>query len=50
MTESCAIPSIAQDSDVIIAPSLSDEQAKKTFPAGWKAAKPYLRIMPLPHA
>ena len=30
--------------DVIIAGSVSDEDAKKLFPYGWKAPKPYLRI------
>jgi alkyl hydroperoxide reductase subunit AhpC len=30
--------------DVIIPPSVSDEEAKKLFPSGWKALKPYLRI------
>lgn len=35
--------------DVIIVPSLSDEQAKEKFPAGWKAVKPYLRITPQPN-
>ena len=30
--------------DVIIAGSVSDEDAKKLFPDGWKAPKPYLRI------
>ena len=34
--------------DVIIASSLSDEDAKKKFPDGWKAPKPYLRIVPDP--
>jgi alkyl hydroperoxide reductase subunit AhpC len=34
--------------DVIIAGSVSDEQAKTAFPAGWKAPKPYLRITPQP--
>ena len=34
--------------DVIIVPSLSDEDAKKKFPKGWKALKPYLRITPNP--
>jgi alkyl hydroperoxide reductase subunit AhpC len=34
--------------DVIIVPSLSDEDAKKKFPSGWKAQKPYLRIVPQP--
>jgi alkyl hydroperoxide reductase subunit AhpC len=30
--------------DVIIPPTVSDEEAKKKFPSGWKAPKPYLRI------
>jgi alkyl hydroperoxide reductase subunit AhpC len=34
--------------DVIIVPSLSDEDAKKKFPGGWKALKPYLRLVPQP--
>jgi alkyl hydroperoxide reductase subunit AhpC len=34
--------------DVIIPPSVSDEQAKQKFPNGWKALKPYLRIVPQP--
>ena len=34
--------------DVIIVPSLSDDDAKKKFPKGWKALKPYLRITPSP--
>ncbi|HKQ18502.1 MAG TPA: peroxiredoxin [Candidatus Eisenbacteria bacterium] len=34
--------------DVIIASSLSDEDAKKKFPEGWDAPKPYLRIVPQP--
>jgi len=34
--------------DVIIAGSVSDEDAKKMFPAGWKAPKPYLRITKSP--
>jgi hypothetical protein len=33
---------------VIIASSLSDEDAKKKFPAGWNAKKPYLRVVPAP--
>ena len=36
--------------DVIIAGSVSDEDAKKQFPQGWKAPKPYLRIVPQPKA
>ncbi len=35
--------------DVIIPPSLSDEQAKAKFPGGWKTLKPYLRVTPQPH-
>ncbi len=35
--------------DVIIVPSLSDEAAKEKFPGGWKALKPYLRIVPQPN-
>ncbi len=34
--------------DVIIVPALSDEEAKKRFPEGWKALKPCLRITPHP--
>ncbi len=34
--------------DVIIVPSLSDEEAKKKFPQGWKALKPYLRLVSPP--
>jgi alkyl hydroperoxide reductase subunit AhpC len=34
--------------DVIIAGSVSDEDAKKVYPDGWKAPRPYLRIVPQP--
>ena len=34
--------------DVIIAGSVSDDDAKKVYPQGWKAPKPYLRIVPQP--
>lgn len=34
--------------DVIIVPSVSDEEAKQKFPGGWQAPKPYLRIVPAP--
>jgi alkyl hydroperoxide reductase subunit AhpC len=37
-----------QGEDVIIAGSVSDEDAKKQYPDGWKAPKPYLRIVPQP--
>jgi thioredoxin-dependent peroxiredoxin len=36
--------------DVIIAGSVSDEDAKKTYPQGWKSPKPYIRIVPQPKA
>jgi alkyl hydroperoxide reductase subunit AhpC len=39
-----------QGEDVIIAGSVSDEDAKKTYPDGWKAPRPYLRIVPQPKA
>ena len=35
--------------DVIIVPSMSDEEAKEKFPAGWNPVKPYLRITPQPN-
>jgi alkyl hydroperoxide reductase subunit AhpC len=34
--------------DVIIAGSVSDEDAKKSYPQGWKSPKPYIRIVPQP--
>lgn len=34
--------------DVIIVPSVSNEDAKKKFPGGWKELKPYLRLVPQP--
>jgi alkyl hydroperoxide reductase subunit AhpC len=37
-----------QGEDVIIAGSVSDDEAKKIYPQGWKAPKPYLRIVPQP--
>jgi alkyl hydroperoxide reductase subunit AhpC len=37
-----------QGQDVIIAGSVSDEEAKKQFPQGWKSPKPYLRITQQP--
>lgn len=35
--------------DVIIAGSVSDDDAKKQYPAGWKSPKPYIRIVPQPN-
>ena len=37
-----------QGEDVIIAGSVSDEDAKKQYPQGWKAPRPYIRIVPQP--
>ena len=37
-----------QGEDVIIVPSLSNEEAKKKFPGGWDEQKPYLRVVPQP--
>jgi alkyl hydroperoxide reductase subunit AhpC len=37
-----------QGEDVIIAGSVSEEEAKKTYPQGWKSPRPYLRIVPQP--
>mgnify|MGYP001007115348 CR=1 FL=1 len=37
-----------QGEDVIIAGSVSDEEARTLFPEGWKAPKPYLRIVKHP--
>ncbi len=39
-----------QGDDVIIGGSVSDEEARKTYPQGWKAPRPYLRIVPQPKA
>jgi thioredoxin-dependent peroxiredoxin len=36
--------------DVIISGAVSDEDAKKKFPNGWQAPKPYIRIVPQPKA
>ncbi|HEX7006978.1 MAG TPA: peroxiredoxin [Alphaproteobacteria bacterium] len=37
-----------QGEEVIIVPFVSDEEAKKQYPAGWKTLKPYLRIVAQP--
>jgi alkyl hydroperoxide reductase subunit AhpC len=34
--------------DVVIAGSVSDDDAKKQYPQGWRAPRPYLRIVPRP--
>jgi alkyl hydroperoxide reductase subunit AhpC len=36
--------------DVIIVPSLSDDEARTRFPDGWKTLKPYLRVVAQPGA
>jgi alkyl hydroperoxide reductase subunit AhpC len=37
-----------QGEDVIIVPAVSDDEAKKKYPAGWKTLKPYLRFVAQP--
>jgi thioredoxin-dependent peroxiredoxin len=37
-----------QGDEVIIAGSVTDDEAKKTYPNGWKSPKPYMRIVPQP--
>ena len=37
-----------QGEDVIIVPSLGDEEARAKFPAGWKSVTPYMRMVPQP--
>jgi thioredoxin-dependent peroxiredoxin len=39
-----------QGEDVIIAGSVTDDDAKKTYPNGWKSPKPYIRIVPQPRS
>ena len=38
-----------QGDDVIILGSVSDEDAKKKYPDGWKSPRPYMRIVPQPN-
>lgn len=38
-----------QGEDVIIVPTVSDDEAKKKFPQGWKTVKPYMRVVKQPH-
>jgi alkyl hydroperoxide reductase subunit AhpC len=35
--------------DVIIAGSVSDDEARETYPDGWDSPRPYIRIVPQPH-
>jgi len=37
-----------QGEDVIIAGSVSDDEARRIYPDGWKAPRPYIRIVPQP--
>jgi alkyl hydroperoxide reductase subunit AhpC len=34
--------------DVIMLPAVTEEEAKEKYPSGWKAPKPYMRIVPQP--
>jgi alkyl hydroperoxide reductase subunit AhpC len=38
-----------QGEDVILSGAVSDEEAKRLYPGGWKAPRPYLRIVPQPN-
>jgi thioredoxin-dependent peroxiredoxin len=40
----------SQGEDVIIVPSLSDEDARQQFPDGWRTVKSYMRVVPQPGA
>jgi alkyl hydroperoxide reductase subunit AhpC len=39
-----------QGEDVIIAGSVSDDEAKQIYPQGWKSPRPYIRIVPQPRS
>lgn len=50
-THKVATPANWQNgSEVIILGSVSDEEAKQKYPAGWKTPKPYIRVVPQPGA
>jgi alkyl hydroperoxide reductase subunit AhpC len=38
-----------QGEDVILAGSVTDDEAKKLYPQGYKTPKPYIRVVPQPH-
>ena len=38
-----------QGEDVILTGGVTDDEAKKLYPQGWKTPKPYIRIVPQPH-
>jgi len=37
-----------QGEDVILGGAISDDEAKKLYPQGWKSPKPYIRVVPQP--
>ena len=37
-----------QGEDVILGGAITDEEAKKLYPQGWKTPKPYIRVVPAP--
>jgi alkyl hydroperoxide reductase subunit AhpC len=37
-----------QGEDVILGGAITEEEAKKLYPQGWKSPKPYIRIVPQP--
>jgi alkyl hydroperoxide reductase subunit AhpC len=37
-----------QGQEVILTAAVSDEEAKKLYPQGWKSPKPYMRVVPQP--
>jgi hypothetical protein len=39
---------VKQGDEVIIAGSVTDEEAKAAYPRGWKSPRPYIRIVPQP--
>jgi alkyl hydroperoxide reductase subunit AhpC len=39
-----------QGEDVILGGAITDDEAKKLYPAGWKSPKPYIRVVPQPKA
>jgi alkyl hydroperoxide reductase subunit AhpC len=39
-----------QGEDVILGGAISDDEAKKLYPQGWKSPKPYIRIVPAPRS